>query len=685
MSYLRTDCDPRLQVLAIVSSPLYLFNVDNPGIEWANELALEHWCSDSIEELHQRDFEQGLTITLRQRLKHIQRNCQQHGAIVKEFWTVHPKGVTRSNPHTLSSFVDLSGRPLLLIEVGQPVNGTDMQYGFCSMALMHTSTMISAYDENFNLVYCNPAARQSIECHAYTLQQRLAHRSSMETIIEALQNQQALELELEVHSTSGNQWHAMQLQPCTSPQSSTAMLLISAHDITQRREEQQINYRLAYTDSLTDLPNRAALKNDLDALITQSLAKPEDNGFALYFLDLDRFKAINDSLGHAAGDQLLINVALRLIQSIGEKGSVYRLGGDEFVMLISGNHDNASQRKLAEHILHSMVEPITVSEQKVRILPSIGIASFPDDGISLGALLENADTAMYIAKSHQRGYCLYDHKMSSTISAAVRDRLELENDLNTAIDNQEFELYFQPKISCENFSVIGAEALIRWHHPTRGLVPPDTFIGIAEETGQIVELGNWVLREAMTQQRRWHMQGFSISVSVNISARQFSANDLLIHVSDALRETHCDAQMIELEITESILIGEPDAVHSTLHQLSAMGVRLALDDFGTGYSNLAYLQQYPLDSLKIDKIFLAEPRQSMLLGTILQMGRVLGLSVVAEGVETRTQADWLVANGCDALQGFYFSKPLPVSDATEFFEERGAPTNRHHKHHGRAA
>ncbi len=260
--------------------------------------------------------------------------------------------------------------------------------------------------------------------------------------------------------------------------------------------------------------------------------------------------------------------------------------------------------------------------------------------------------------------------MSVGINQNLKNRLELENDMVAAVDNNEFELYFQPKISCTDLSVTGVEALIRWNHPTRGIIPPDEFINIAEETRQIIKLGNWVLEEGMKQQREWHAQGLNIPVSVNISAKQFSDDDLLMSVSEALTHTRCDPAMIELEITESMLLGNADKVHETLLQLSAMGVRLALDDFGTGFSNLAYLQNYPLDTLKIDKVFLTGHRHSMLMGTILSMGKVLGLEVVAEGVETAAQADWLIKRGCDQLQGYYYSKPLRVQDATQYLIDK---------------
>jgi len=630
---------------------------------WINDSGLDFWGTQDRAELLSRDMSAGMSSTIRKRTLQLQHDCHAFQQSLSEHWTLTPGGVARTVELCVAPFLQENGRKSLLIQVPDEIDKQRSDVLHRTTALMHTSTMISIYDSQFDLLYCNPAARESLLQDCSTLKQRLVDEGELALIQSALTAADHCDVEFEVKTTHGPQWHSMNIK--RSPNAPhDELILVSASDVTERRQAQQAAYQLAYSDSLTGLPNRAALSNYLDELLEAN--DPDTGEFGLFFLDLDRFKIINDSLGHAFGDQLLVEVALRLKKSLGSKGTVYRLGGDEFVMVANQTSAIEQLRDTANNVLAAMSEPVMLADNKVRVLPSIGICRYPSDGQDAPVLMQNADAAMYLAKSHQSGFRFYDEQMSVAINQTVKNRLDLENDLVAAVDNQEFELYYQPKLSAGDLSVAGVEALIRWNHPTRGMVPPDEFISIAEETRQIIELGNWVLETAMKQQRIWHSQGLFIPVSVNISAKQFNADDLLMSVSEALTHTRCDPAMIELEITESMLLGDANKVHLTLQQLSSMGVRLALDDFGTGYSNLAYLQNYPLDTLKIDKVFLAGQKHSMLMGTILSMGKVLGLSIVAEGVETEAQADWLIEHGCDQLQGYYYSKPLPAHDATQY-------------------
>lgn len=661
--------DPRLQIMSIIDVPLYLFDADDLAIVWANETAIAYWEADSAAELYRRDLKSNVSATVKLRLSQIKQDCFESGRTVTEHWTIYPKNTPKSSNFRISGFRTLDAQNLLLMHIHSADAQIDPDIAYRNTALMHTSTMISAFDKDLMMVYCNAAARESIPDTVTNAQQHVVNTDDLLNIVDSLRDVDNCDAQLQINTRQGVRWHAVHVQRCINPTTGRTMYLSSEIDITEQRNAQQEAYRLAFTDSLTGLPNRAALDKHLDEVMSGE--KPVR--FAILFLDLDRFKIVNDSLGHAVGDQLLIDVAMRLRQAMGNQGLVSRLGGDEFVMLTTQAIEFEDLKRIAEHILYSMATPVMVSGHKLRVLPSIGICMYPKDGAHVSSIMENADAAMYIAKANQCGYFFYDAKMTSTINENIKDRMGLENDMIGAIDNNEFELYFQPKVSCQDQSVRGVEALIRWHHPSRGMVPPDKFIGIAEETGQIIDLGNWVLFEAMRQQRNWQDQGLEVPISLNISARQFGANDLLANVADALEKTGCDPNMIELEITESMLVGEPEAVHSTLQQLSAMGIKLALDDFGTGYSNLAYLQNYPLDYLKIDKVFLADRKHSMLTRTILTMGKVLGLEVIAEGVETLNQVQWLTAHGCDLMQGYFFSRPQPVSLITRYLVDNGAP------------
>ncbi|NND89849.1 MAG: EAL domain-containing protein [Granulosicoccus sp.] len=619
-------------------------------------------------ELCERPLDPGMAETLRQAVTRLQADRLGNDISPTQPRTMFTDHPSRTAGLSVSVFPMEDGKQALLVEVlhaGQDA-GSDRVHG--ATALQLTPAMISLYDADHELIYCNPAARETLPDRCTNLRQRLVSETDMGTILDALDSSDSYDVELEVNTVDGARWHQMNFRRSVIAPGGHSSMLVSAQDATEARRARQLAHELAFTDSLTGLPNRAALGLYLEELLdAEGSDRPE---FSLLFLDLDRFKIINDSMGHAIGDQLLMEVAQRLKNTVGGNGLVCRLGGDEFVLIINRFTATAKLARVAEGILHVMAEPVVLNGQKLRTLPSIGISRHPADGEHASELIEHADEAMYLAKSRQSGYCFFDSKMTARLNEKVKDRLGLENDLVFAVQNNEFELYYQPKICSRTLAISGVEALIRWNHPTRGQVAPDNFISIAEETGQILELGNWVLDAAMKQQRQWQDAGLIVPVSINISARQFYADDLLLNVSECLLRNGCDPARIELELTESMLLGDAEAVHQTLHQLSSMGIKLALDDFGTGFSNLAYLQKYPLDILKIDRAFLADQTRSMLMGTILEMGKVLGLCVVAEGVETAAQVDWLIGRGCDQMQGYYFSRPLPAADATRYLVEK---------------
>lgn len=661
--------DPRVQIMDMISGPLYLVDADQLAIVWANDSALAYWEAPTPDELYTRDLKARITATVWLRIAQVRQECFDHGRTVIEHWSIRPGKTLKSSDYRISAFHTDDARQLLLLQIMSPAEQLDPLSAYRTMALEHTTTMISAYSADLSLIYCNNAARASIPESTVSGRERIVDPVDLQTIMQSLTSVKQCDIEAAVNTVTGIRWHALNVQRCIDPISTRSMYLVTESDITEKRSQQLEAYRLAFTDSLTDLPNRAALDNYLDDILNN----PAKQHFALMFLDLDRFKIINDSLGHRAGDRLLIHVARQLQKALGNEGLVYRLGGDEFVALATHTTDHEKLKTIAQKIIMSLATPIVIDGHKLRALPSIGISTYPVDGHSASDLMENADTAMYIAKAKKSGFRFFDAMMSSSISENVKDQMDLENDMVAALENNEFELYYQPKLRCDTLAVTGVEALIRWHHPTRGMVLPDNFIGIAEDTGQIIDIGNWVLQAATTQQRKWHHQGLIVPVSVNISPRQFRANDLLADVSTALKDSGCAPHMIELEITESMLIGEPDVVNETLLKLSALGIRLALDDFGTGFANLDSLQRYPLDSLKIDRVFLCDRKRSMLMSTILKIGKVLGLETIAEGVETGSQIDWLAANGCNQMQGFFFSKPLPAAQMTEFLLENGAP------------
>ncbi|MBW2383832.1 MAG: EAL domain-containing protein [Deltaproteobacteria bacterium] len=453
-------------------------------------------------------------------------------------------------------------------------------------------------------------------------------------------------------------------------------------EIAQRQKAEERIRFLADYDVLTGLPNRRLLKERLEGAIGDA-TRGDVRPLALLFLDLDRFKEINDSYGHATGDRLLEQVAERLVgcvrgsdqvarpedEGTGEAGceptaTVSRQGGDEFTVLLTGIHSGHDASRVAARILHALEEPFSLPERDLVIGASIGIAVAPHDGSDAETLIKHADTAMYHAKENGRNDYEY---FSESMKAAAIEKLTLEGDLRIALEEGQFSLYYQPLIDLDTGHIEGFEALIRWHHPTRGLVPPDAFIGAAEECGLITAIGDWVLHEACRQCAEWRDQGLpSVRVAVNVSSHQFRKGQLLHAVADALSQARLAPQLLEIEVTESSMLDNERAAIDTLERLKELGIHIALDDFGTGYSSLSYLQRLPLNSLKIDRSFIADldhaDNNHSIVTAIITMVHGLGLQVVAEGIERTRQLAMLRAWGCDRGQGYHFSKPKPASE-----------------------
>ena len=430
-------------------------------------------------------------------------------------------------------------------------------------------------------------------------------------------------------------------------------------DITEmRRKDERLRYQ-AYHDVLTGLANRTLLQDRLEHAL--SFARRADSAVALLFLDLDRFKLVNDSLGHELGDQLLKTVATRITGCLGRDETVARTGGDEFVVVLTDFASTAEVAHLADRIMEALTAPFTLRGHDVHVGVSIGIGIFPQDGEDVATLMKNADTAMFKAKEAGRNtFRFFDTSMNSR---AV-ERLDLESGLRRALQNGELELHYQPQVDLAGGGLRGVEALVRWRHPERGLIPPGDFIPLAEETGLIAPLGEWVLHEASRQARRWHDAGLRVGrMAVNVSARQFEDPEFVRRITGILATTGLAAKHLEIELTESVLMARPDQAIRTLHTLREAGIAISVDDFGTGYSSLAYLKKLPISALKIDRAFVSDigedRRDQAIVETIIKLGRSLDLAIVAEGVETTEQLDFLAARRCDCAQGFYFSRPLP--------------------------
>jgi diguanylate cyclase (GGDEF)-like protein/PAS domain S-box-containing protein len=462
------------------------------------------------------------------------------------------------------------------------------------------------------------------------------------------------------HRDRTHKWGLLNIRAVRNVRGDVVVYEGTIEDITDRKLAQEQVHFLAYYDVLTELPNRALLRARLDKALAE--ARRRTDKVALLFLDLDRFKVINDSLGHSFGDLLLQQVAARLKNATREQDTVARVGGDEFVIVLTCANNADDIALTADRVLKSVTEEFLIQGHLLKITCSLGISVFPEHGADSESLIKNADAAMYCAKENG---CDNFRFFADDINARVVERLTLENGLRLALDREEFFLVYQPQVSILNGEVTGLEALLRWQHPELGLVSPDKFIKITENTGLITGIGEWVLRTACHQARKWQDEGLlTVPMAVNVSAVQFRQDGFPALIRSVLLQTGLQPQFLELELTESLLLSNADVMFAVLQELKAMGLKLAIDDFGTGYSSLSYLKQFPVSKLKIDRSFIRDiavnPDDAAITGAIISMAQDLNLKVIAEGVENEAQLSFLRAHQCGEFQGYYFSQPLTV-------------------------
>jgi len=442
--------------------------------------------------------------------------------------------------------------------------------------------------------------------------------------------------------------------------------VLAIRDISERKESAARIAHLAYHDTLTGLPNRAVFAEHL----ARNVERADDSGesIAVLCIDLDGFKAINDLHGHPAGDALLVAVAQRLRGVTRANELVARLGGDEFVIVQQGGAQPANAGLLSERIVEALATPIGIDEIEVRISPSIGVALFPADATNPTDLIKNADMALYRAKTEGRGLTRF---YEAAMDEALRQRRQLEADLRLAIGNDELNVHYQPLADLDSGTIFGFEALLRWNHPQLGPISPEVFIRLAEESGLIFKLGEWVLREACTEAVRWNPP---LKLAVNLSPLQFTQDDLVESVERVLNETGLDPARLDLEVTEGLLIKDAAGALATLERLKALGVEISMDDFGTGYSSLSYFRMFPFDKVKIDRSFvqdIASPQSRAIIRSVIGLGHGLGVPVLAEGVETPEQLDALRSEGCDQVQGYLIARPNPIGHFEGVVLDRG--------------
>ncbi|MDD5321770.1 MAG: EAL domain-containing protein [Methylococcales bacterium] len=486
--------------------------------------------------------------------------------------------------------------------------------------------------------------------------------------LDAVHARHPFELEYRLRHHDGNyRWIVDYGKPFHNIEGEFAGFIGYCFDITERKETARQIENLAYFDALTGLPNRAFLQGRISQAL--SISERDGDELALLFIDLDNFKTINDSLGHSVGDRLLCAVAKQLATCVRDMDTVSRLGGDEFVIILPET-GAAGASIVAEKIFNALIIPHPVDEHELSVSASIGISLFPHDSWDFESLLKHADTAMYQAKGAGRSsYQLFTQAMKEV----AHERHDMENRLRKALAKQEFVLYYQPQVEIVTGRIIGTEALIRWQNPELGMVFPTKFIPVAEDCGLITPIGRWVLEEACRQNKTWQTEGLPpISIAVNLSPTQFiyRQQHIVDMIADVLNITGMEPQYLEVELTESAVMHDPDGAAQILRQLNAMQVKLAIDDFGTGYSSLSYLKRFPITKLKIDRSFvrdlITDPEDRAIVSAIISMGHSLKLKINAEGMETSEQLEFLRREGCDEAQGYYFSEPLPAGELAKF-------------------
>jgi diguanylate cyclase (GGDEF)-like protein/PAS domain S-box-containing protein len=470
-------------------------------------------------------------------------------------------------------------------------------------------------------------------------------------------------------------WSDLYIAPVTDDSGKTTHFVAAISDITPMKQYETRLHRLASHDTLTGLPNRALLQDRLQSAITYSAR----NGHSVWvaFVDLDRFKLVNDTMGHQAGDALLKVIADRLQESVRDSDTVARLGGDEFVLVLPECGDGTAMctTEVVQRVMEAVTQPLTIQGSEFFLSCSMGIAVYPNDGDDVTTLMAHADVAMYRAKDLGRNRFQF---YTSSMNDQAMERLRIENELRRALELDELTLHYQPQVNLHTGEIVGVEALVRWNHPTLGMIPPNNFIGLAEENGLIIPIGKWVLRTACEQAKTWHAMGFDrLRIAVNLSARQFNQSDLSASIAATLAQSGLAAHFLEIELTETSVMADIERNILTLSELKSLGIKLSIDDFGTGHSSLAYLKRFPVDTLKIDRSFVCDIADNnddaSIVSSIISLSHNLKLNVIAEGVETQSQVDILRAQGCDEMQGFFFCKPLPAKQIEALlFDERTA-------------
>lgn len=642
-------CDLRLAELSRMAS--WVIDPECFRIVWANTSALAIWQAASLTDLYERDLEHAMSVVARERLLRFGADLPR-GAVIEEFLTLYPDGETRQMMCTLQGIVLDDGRSAIYCEA-EDVGRTSKTLLQSVQALSYTSALVTIYDITGKCVFSNPAARSAFSTGQPYLHQRLVSRDLVKDLLSFVANRSQGRFTAAVKTIQGQRIHEIDVTLGAGRDSGEQTLVVTAIDVTAQETDRERMRFLARHDPMTGLLNRTALAALIDDMI-----RLDDSGslrMRLFHVDLDRFKSVNDAMGHKAGDLLLMEVALRLTTRMSDICTVARLGGDEFLIFFCGEKDDERLTMRLGGLHADLRVPYHIQNKQFEVTVSMGSSVYPKDGRSFDELLTSADLASFAAKA-EGGDQLRPYDAS--LGKVYENQLQLHTDLRAALKAGELSVWFQPRIRANGREIVGVEALMRWTKDGKK-ISPEIFIPVAERTGLINEIGQWILRSAAECQARLVTMGHAIDMSVNVSAKQFDDPGLISCLEGIAEHSTIDPSRFELEITETVLVSESVHLNWVLKRIRELGYPLAIDDFGTAYSNMSALSRYPIDCLKIDRSLLASDGSETLALGVISMARALGMKIVAEGVESDEQADWLARHGCDEFQGYHFGMPVP--------------------------
>lgn len=644
-----------------LTTPIWIYDADNSRIAFANEAACAVWNADSEEELKARDLSVGMSSAVANRLLQFQTDFAENDTKFTEFWTIFPKGKPVTAKIECSGFMMPDGRMALMAEmIGEGEKEPETLRSI--EALLHTDVMILLYTMDGQPLYMNPAARNALPSRGSYFSELFCQKDDMKRMIYDLDACSESQCVAEMNTSAGRKWIDLSVKRCMDAATGNAALLVTAVDVSELKIARDKARFLANRDQLTGCYNRSFMQLEQEKI----LSDPEfqDTRHALLYLDIDRFKTVNDSFGHEVGDTILRTFALRVQGLLRETDILARIGGDEFVVLIRELEDQTSLSDMVETMRLELMKPVDCGSLQLNVTASIGVSVFDHAvGMDWTDTMKQADIALYHSKRAGRNRATV---FGEALGAEVIERRWLQSAIKQAMKNDEFMLYYQPRLDSRRRQVLSVEALLRWKHPKRGFIPPNQFIPVCEDMGVIDELGAFVFQQACDQLGAWRRQGFHIDVSVNVSPKQFQNPNFVTLFEEMAAKIDFPTSCLELEITETSMIGDDAEVEEKIRRINELGFRLALDDFGTGFSNLVHISKFPLSCIKMDKSFVQKlPESGPLLKLILALANQIGATTVAEGVEDLAQFNWLDAYGCNQMQGFLFSEAVPGSALPE--------------------